>query len=71
MTLQQPRDFSLESQADDHLRVIMRRMKDIAFRLTVVTVTLVTICEVKVELHRLADSGRILHIQNSTCVYRW
>lgn len=40
-------EFSNQSPYNDHLRVLIRRMKDPIYSFTVVTVILVTMCDMK------------------------
>lgn len=56
-------NFSMESPNDNHLRIIMKRVIYITLCFTLVTLKLVTICNIKVMSHRLVvPLGRYLFI---------
>lgn len=77
VTLQSPDDYSSESNSrsdfsvnwpiDDHLRVIMSRMKNVAFSLywRNKMVTLVTLCNIKETSHQL-----VVLLESSYNIYR-
>lgn len=46
--------FTVQLPSNGHLRVVMRRIKCIAFRFPLLTVTAVSICDATVASHRMA-----------------